>query len=66
MVLETAATGRVSGGNNGFQYSNTAGGATFIAGYAIKVMLHKVVVLMVLLELVQTYHLQLNFHQWMV
>ena len=34
--LETAATGKVSGGNNGFQYSNSAGGATFLVGYAIK------------------------------
>jgi len=34
--LETAATGLVSTGTNGFQYSNTAGGATFIAAYALK------------------------------
>ena len=34
--METAATGRVSGGDNGFQYSNTAGGATFLVGYAIQ------------------------------
>jgi outer membrane protein OmpU len=34
--METAATGRVGGGDNGFQYSNTAGGATFLVGYAIK------------------------------
>jgi len=34
--LETAATGLVSAGNNGFQYTNTAGGATFIASYAQK------------------------------
>ena len=34
--METAASGLVSTGTNGFQYSNTAGGATFIAGYALK------------------------------
>ena len=34
--METAATGLVSGGNNGFQYSNSAGGATFLVGYALK------------------------------
>ena len=33
--METAATGRVGGGDNGFQYSNSAGGATFLVGYAI-------------------------------
>jgi len=32
--LETAATGLVGAGNNGFQYSNTISGATFIASYA--------------------------------
>jgi len=32
--METAATGLVSAGNNGFQYSNTLSGATIIASYA--------------------------------
>ena len=34
--METAASGLVSTGTNGFQYSNTAGGATFLVGYAIQ------------------------------
>ena len=34
--METAASGLVSTGTNGFQYTNTAGGATFIAAYAFK------------------------------
>jgi len=34
--METAATGLVGTGTNGFQYSNTVGGATFMAAYAIK------------------------------
>jgi len=32
--METAATGLVSAGTNGFEYSNSVSGATFIASYA--------------------------------
>jgi len=32
--METAATGLVSAGNNGFQYSNDVGGATILASFA--------------------------------